>query len=232
LGREKGADLFDSTAVLATNRKYSFEFHLAGYAYRELSKHVITHGSYKDDELAEIIRKIDPDLIWFPCHWPETYSYALSAALKTGLPVAAPNIGAFVERIAGRPWSWSIQWDSTAEQWLDKIADIRQEFLACEVFSKEYPQIENDECFYLTKYGVGLSKVDTRDFDVDAILAKYLYDIDNYCQRTAREKILAVLFLIRKNPIVHYSLRLVPFEWQRWFKRKLSRRPAHEITKN
>lgn len=232
LGREKGADLLDHTASLAANSKHPLEFHLVGYAYRQLSKHVTVHGAYQDDQLTGIIEGIKPDLIWFPCHWPETYSYTLSAALKTGLPVAAPDIGAFVERIAGRPWSWSIQWDSTAEQWLDKIADIRQEFLVCEVFSKEYPQIENDECFYLTKYGVGLSKVDTRDFDVDAILAKYLYDIDKYSQRTAREKILAVLFLIRKNPIVHYSLRLVPFEWQRWFKRKLSRRPAHEITKN
>lgn len=38
----------------------------------------------------------------FPAQWPETYSYTLSHALASGLPIIAPNLGAFPERLSGR----------------------------------------------------------------------------------------------------------------------------------
>src|SRR2546427_7883740 len=41
---------------------------------------------------------LQPDLAWFPAQWPETYSYTLSACLAAGLPIVAPEIGAFPER--------------------------------------------------------------------------------------------------------------------------------------
>lgn len=39
------------------------------------------HGAYKDKDLVQIIRRLKPNLVWFPAQWPETYSYTLSACL-------------------------------------------------------------------------------------------------------------------------------------------------------
>ncbi len=43
-----------------------------------------------------------------PAQWPETYSYTLTAAIDAGLPIVAPRIGAFVERLEGRPLTWLV----------------------------------------------------------------------------------------------------------------------------
>ncbi len=51
-------------------------------------------------------------LAWFPAQWPETYSYTLSACLRARLPVVAPDIGAFGERMRGREWTWIMMDDS------------------------------------------------------------------------------------------------------------------------
>ncbi len=59
-------------------------------------------GTYKDSELDGLIRNYALDLIWFPTRIPETYSFTLTSALLTGLPLYVPNIGAFPERIGKR----------------------------------------------------------------------------------------------------------------------------------
>ncbi|HWP10397.1 MAG TPA: glycosyltransferase, partial [Ramlibacter sp.] len=99
LSRIKGADLLEDTAVLSAKSAAPLEFHLIGHAYRELLKQpraaLTVHGPYQEKDLAGLLRWIKPDLVWFPALWPETYSYTLSACLAAGLPVAAPDIGAF-----------------------------------------------------------------------------------------------------------------------------------------
>jgi glycosyltransferase involved in cell wall biosynthesis len=41
--------------------------------------------------------------VLLPAIWPETYSYALTLALRTGLPVAAFDLGAPAERLRAYP---------------------------------------------------------------------------------------------------------------------------------
>ena len=47
--------------------------------------------------------QVSADLILLPAIWPETYSYALTLALRTGLPVAAFDLGAPGERLRAYP---------------------------------------------------------------------------------------------------------------------------------
>ena len=106
------------------------EFELLGYGYRHLQTAPATaltkvHGQYREADLPALLQRVAPDLVWFPAQWPETYSYTLSAALAAGLPVAVPDLGAFVERVADRPWSWVEPWDSSAQGWLDFFLRIR-----------------------------------------------------------------------------------------------------------
>ena len=135
----KGADVLEDTARLARKAGAPLEFQLIGFGYRHLQTAPATaltkvHGQYAEADLPAMLQRIAPDLVWFPALWPETYSYTLSAALLAGLPVAVPDLGAFVERVAGRPWSWVQPWDSSTQAWVDFFTHIRQQcFVANQV---------------------------------------------------------------------------------------------------
>ena len=130
LSRIKGADVLEDVASLAARAGAPLEFHLIGHAYRELLKQpraaLTVHGPYLDSDLPGLLAWIKPDLIWFPALWPETYSYTLSAALLAGLPVVAPDIGSFPERLSGRRWSWVMPWDTEAADWLAFFNEARE----------------------------------------------------------------------------------------------------------
>ncbi len=126
----KGADVLEDVAALAARRDVAVEFHLIGFAYRSLrtapKTRLVVHGEYQEHELNAWLASLKPDLIWFPALWPETYSYTLSACLQTGLPVVAPELGAFPERLSGRSWTWLVPWQQTPAQWLDFFDQVRE----------------------------------------------------------------------------------------------------------
>ena len=47
------------------------------------------HGQYGEHELPSLIEAERPDVFWFPAQVPETYSYTLSVAMATGIPIVA-----------------------------------------------------------------------------------------------------------------------------------------------
>jgi glycosyltransferase involved in cell wall biosynthesis len=65
-------------------------------------------GSYADDELEPIVRRLNPHLAWLPFPIPETHSFALSDVMSFGLPLVATGIGAVSERVEGRPATWLV----------------------------------------------------------------------------------------------------------------------------
>ena len=84
------------------------------------------HGRYREGELPALLSKYRPHAVWFPASWPETYSYTLSAAIDAGLPIVANEIGAFTERLAGRPLTWLTPPALDPAAWLalfDTVAD-------------------------------------------------------------------------------------------------------------
>lgn len=131
LSRIKGADMLEEVATLAASQKMPLEFHLLGYAYRSLRlqpKAALTvHGGYAESDLPKLLQSMQADVAWFPAQWPETYSYTLSASLDAGLPIIAPDIGAFSERLQNREWTWVCDWQMSARQWLEFFMQIRQQ---------------------------------------------------------------------------------------------------------
>lgn len=129
LNPTKGPDLLEGVALDAHARGLPLEFHLLGSAYRRLraqpESSLLVHGRYRDQDLDHLIETLSPHLVWFPAQWPETHSYTLSAAIRHGLPVAAPNFGAFRDRLAGRPLSWLPPWDMKASAWNDLFMRLR-----------------------------------------------------------------------------------------------------------
>lgn len=66
-------------------------------------KNLLNLGPYKDNNIINVINDVNPDLIWFPSKFPETYCYALSMAMMSGYPICAYDIGANSERLKSWP---------------------------------------------------------------------------------------------------------------------------------
>jgi GT2 family glycosyltransferase/2-polyprenyl-3-methyl-5-hydroxy-6-metoxy-1,4-benzoquinol methylase len=109
LSPAKGLYALAAAATDAAQRGLPLEFHLLGTPLGTVpalaEAPLIVHGRYTEPDLPGLFRNIAPHLAWFPAHWPETWSYTLTACLLAALPVAAPRLGAFTERLATRPWS-------------------------------------------------------------------------------------------------------------------------------
>ncbi len=131
LSRIKGADTLEEVATLTAIQNADLEFHLIGYPYRSLRalpRSLLTvHGGYQEKDLPQLLQSLQADVAWFPALWPETYSYTLSAALEAGLPIVAPNLGAFAERLQNLEWTWLSAWYQSASQWLEFFDTIRRE---------------------------------------------------------------------------------------------------------
>ncbi|MCP5420953.1 MAG: glycosyltransferase [Gammaproteobacteria bacterium] len=118
LSLAKGGKQLESCARDAAARQLPLVFRVLGSAaYREtdLSERDLPwsfSGVYEDRQLARLIAAEQADLIYFPAQWPETYSYTLSAALRSGLSIVAPRFGAFEERLAGYPRAGFVAWDA------------------------------------------------------------------------------------------------------------------------
>lgn len=159
MSQGKGADLLEACALDARQRGLDIDFHLIGYAYRKLCSipraRLTIHGEYEEDQLQGYFDVIKPHLVWFPARGPETYSYTLSSCLKLGMPIAATDLGALPERLAGRDSSWVLPWQTTARDWSDFFAKLATEHFSgktAPVTESVSPTLSGDDEFYTKKY--------------------------------------------------------------------------------
>ncbi|HUB49848.1 MAG TPA: glycosyltransferase [Acetobacteraceae bacterium] len=128
LADQKGAQTV--TAVAEAADLATLELHLIGHPEVKVPEaaedRIVVTGAYSESELPDLLAQVKPHVVWFPAQWPETYSYTLSAAVAAGLPVVASCIGAFVERLHGRPLSWLVDPRASAEDWLRCFEQVRQ----------------------------------------------------------------------------------------------------------
>jgi glycosyltransferase involved in cell wall biosynthesis len=127
LANHKGARAVAEVAEAAAAG--TIEIHLIGYVEDNFPKPALklikASGRYQDRDLPDLLKRIDPDVLWFPSPWPETFSFTLSTAIATGLPIVASDIGSFKERLAGRPHSWLVDHRAAAEDWLAAFEAVR-----------------------------------------------------------------------------------------------------------
>lgn len=103
IGVHKGMNQLYAVAKECLAQNYDIQFVVIGYTgdnalFKQLSNVEII-GQYNDDELMPKIYSANLSAIWFPAVCPETYSYTLSAALATGLPIFAYDFGAIARRL-------------------------------------------------------------------------------------------------------------------------------------
>ncbi|MBN9576678.1 MAG: methyltransferase domain-containing protein [Alicycliphilus denitrificans] len=216
----KGADILEATAQQAARQDAPVEFHLLGYAYRHLQTQprarLTVHGEYADADLPGLLAWLRPDLVWFPALWPETYSYTLSAALQAGLPVAVPDIGAFAERVAARPWSWICPWDQTAMQWLDFFIHLRSMHFANAqppALPAAVPATTPAPWHYHSDYLAGIGLAPACPAPSSAQLMRYLPRPG--AGAATRSSALGVLAYLRALPLLRVVAQAIPAHWQR-----------------
>lgn len=129
LGKHKGIELIAEALLVAEKIKAPLQFQLIGCAQGNIPSVpdalFSQTGSYIDAELVGKIEIFNPHLILFPAVWPETYSYTLTAAMKSKRPVMVTNLGAFPERVALRPWTWLMDWNISPAKLVNKLCEIR-----------------------------------------------------------------------------------------------------------
>lgn len=101
LAEHKGLSLIEEALEEIHRKNLPIQFILIGQAMRTLpeSKHFTQSGSYKDEDLSDLILSMNPDAILFPSKCPETYSYTLTKAICSRRPIISSNIGAIPERL-------------------------------------------------------------------------------------------------------------------------------------
>lgn len=103
LTRHKGYEVLLRCARYVRRNGLPVEFVLIGSSMHDgpllSTGRVSITGPYSDSEIAELITRERLDVIWLPSVWPETWSYTLTHAIRSGLPIVAFDIGAIGERI-------------------------------------------------------------------------------------------------------------------------------------
>ncbi len=125
--RDKGLDVIRACAEDAKKRSLPLLFKIIGHTAYPIPQWpelpVIVHGSYFDDDLETLIALEHADVFLFASQLPETFSYTLSAAMHTGLPIVASNIGAFPERLVSYSHAQLVPWNADSCTWNDALVN-------------------------------------------------------------------------------------------------------------
>lgn len=235
LSQIKGADVVEALAVLAAKQNTPIDIHLMGFAYRQLRTqphaHLTVHGPYADQDLPQLLDWLQADVAWFPALWPETYSYTLSACLEKGLPIVAPALGAFAERLAQRPWSWLTDWDQTPAQWAAFFEHIRQDHFSTgqspsPQLPPTFPSPMGHDFDYRQQYLQGLRTPTPPSADE---LAQMAHDICHAPApatspaQTSKSMVLRLLQKLKSAPLLAPLVKAMPLPLQRRIKSWLIR---------
>lgn len=154
LTAHKGRDIVE--ACVRQGAESPIEFFLIGTTQPpfalEIRKKFAETGVYHESELVDRLTDLRPHVIWFPQPVPESYSYTLTSAIDSGLPIVASRIGALPERLEGRPLTWFVDdVAAPARRWLSTFQSVR-EYLLTAPLSPQLGKREKSEPYYPEQY--------------------------------------------------------------------------------
>jgi glycosyltransferase involved in cell wall biosynthesis len=154
LTAHKGRDIVE--ACVRQGAQSPIEFFLIGITQPsfapEIRQNVVETGIYHESELVHRLRDLRPHVIWFPQPVPESYSYTLTSAIDSGLPIVASRIGALPERLEGRPFTWFVDdVAAPASEWLSTFEFVREQLLTAPL-SPQLGKRTKSEPYYPVQY--------------------------------------------------------------------------------
>ena len=207
------------------------EFLLFGQAYRRLHDSVTTLGAYQEEQLPGLLAEQAIDLVWFPALWAETYSYTLSHCLRQGLAVLAPDVGAFPERLAGRPLSFLFPYRCSTGEIIAQLEMIREQLLPMsQPVAWRQQALPDQQAFlygrdYLADYTAAapLPAIEVPEFD------RFLKEPFALKFAAFRTRLLRWLLGRGDSRPLAMLQKIVPYALQKRAKRLLSDKPLHEL---
>lgn len=157
----KGRQAIIDVGRLIKSRGLAMEVHVLGHCHsppepvEQNPGTVFWYGSFAAEDLPALIGSIRPHLAWFPARAPETFGFALSEAMLLGLPIVAQALGAYAERLADRPFTWSLPPDHilSGEEWVDLFMTLRESGFSAPIRQALPPSLPPlDEEFYRDAY--------------------------------------------------------------------------------
>lgn len=125
---DKGLDVLAAIAEHAQQHSLPLAFTLLGHTSHPIPQWpalpVTVTGSYREEELPRRIALERPDVFLFPSQIPESYSYTLSAAMATGKPIVASQLGSFPERLKNYSAASLVPWDAPVLEWINALLKV------------------------------------------------------------------------------------------------------------
>lgn len=90
-------------------------------------KSLIKHGRYDRNNIIDLLNENDIDLVCIFSIWPETYSYTISEAIVSEIPLLVSDIGALGERVKRYDCGWTINHECGTKDILELITDIQND---------------------------------------------------------------------------------------------------------
>ncbi|MEE3343284.1 MAG: glycosyltransferase [Bacilli bacterium] len=151
----------------------NIKFHTFGYSeIKELTKNRNNykyHGLYKREDLLELLKENNIDLICFFQKWPETYSYTLNEAISAGIPVLSFDIGAGADRVKKYGFGWTVDLNSNTNEIVKKIESIFND-------KKEYNEVIKKIDEYKIKTIKEMCSEYDEFYDINKIDFTYTFD--------------------------------------------------------
>jgi GT2 family glycosyltransferase/glycosyltransferase involved in cell wall biosynthesis len=168
----KGLHRLRALAELALSGTEPVEFVVIGPTLAPLGPdtpaNVTVTGQYDASELPNILARERPDSILFLSVVPETYNFALSAALATGLPIVALDAGAIGERLKSVEGMSVLPLDASVEQVLDAVIAVESIYQLRDV---EVGRVSNAAAGsdYIAAYSEPLTDAQSSRLDVEQV---------------------------------------------------------------
>jgi len=122
----KGSKILEE--MIKKYKNSNIKIHLFGNSEIESLKHstsnYVYHGKYKREELPELLKNNNINLICSLSICAETYSYTLTENIASGIPVLAFDIGAIGERVSKSNLGWIIPSSSNTNEIISEINNI------------------------------------------------------------------------------------------------------------
>jgi len=152
IGRVKGFEVLVRMVERAARDRMPFFLTVIGFTsddeWLKRYKNAQVTGPYKHAELKEKLDAVDPDFVFLPSIWPETYSYVLSEVWEAGYPVVAFDIGAPAARIKAMGGGVVIPFTRDSRVVLDALMEARDRVAALEPMVPEATAIPSLDAYY------------------------------------------------------------------------------------
>ncbi|MGM0562343.1 MAG: glycosyltransferase [Pseudomonadota bacterium] len=148
IGYHKGYEYLVGCARYAQKFELPIHFHVIGYTVDDEAleefDNVTVYGAYDRRELPDLIDKAGCQVAALLSVWPETFSYTLSESLRNGLSVVHFNMGAFEERLRGKPSLMMNYGEGFGDACRYFIEEMRPSTAKTLRFGKAYPSVMED----------------------------------------------------------------------------------------